>query len=194
MSKPNNPIGSSDFVQCQYCGVRAESMAQLDIHVSMRHRTSVLPTKSPKDGKEDLELVEYIERFERGKPTMYSVDGGKTFKPKGKLFATPKEPSMGDDLESVLDAHAEYYIRQTMRFFQSKGPSPALSRNNEGDLAAKVAIQSLISTAVQEAEKKAFRDGWAARSCEMEQELYDEYAKAVVNRAVELLNQHKSEE
>jgi hypothetical protein len=54
----------------------------------------------------------------------------------------PTEPDKAEDvLEVILDKHAEYYIRETMKFFQEGGQSPALSRNNEGDLVAKAAIE-----------------------------------------------------
>lgn len=43
-------------------------------------------------------------------------------------------------LDEILDYHAEYYIGETMKFFQENGESPALSKNNSGDLAAKKAI------------------------------------------------------
>lgn len=43
-------------------------------------------------------------------------------------------------LPEILDDHAEYYIRQTMKFFQENGESPALSKNNEGDLKTLKAI------------------------------------------------------
>ena len=43
-------------------------------------------------------------------------------------------------IENILDKHAEYYIRQTMKFFSENGESPALSKNNTGDLAAKKEI------------------------------------------------------
>lgn len=48
------------------------------------------------------------------------------------------------ELEEVLQSHAEYYIRETMKFFQYKGESPALSKNNEGDLVAKYGLRALI--------------------------------------------------
>jgi hypothetical protein len=44
------------------------------------------------------------------------------------------------ELDGILDAHAEYYIRHTMKFFQENGESPALSKNNKGDLQAKASI------------------------------------------------------
>lgn len=47
-------------------------------------------------------------------------------------------------IERLLDSHAEYYIKQTLKFFQENGESPALSKNNAGDLKAKAAIHSLI--------------------------------------------------
>lgn len=50
-----------------------------------------------------------------------------------------------DELEKLLDSHAEYYIRQTMKFFQNEGESPALSKNNEGDLAAKTKLKALLT-------------------------------------------------
>lgn len=46
-------------------------------------------------------------------------------------------------LEDILDKHAEYYIRQTMKFFQENGESPALSKNNQGDVEAKQALTAL---------------------------------------------------
>jgi hypothetical protein len=52
-----------------------------------------------------------------------------------------------EQLEAILDAHAEYYIKQTMKFFQEGTESPALSRNNKGDLTAKSAITALIQEA-----------------------------------------------
>lgn len=55
-----------------------------------------------------------------------------------------------DELEKLLDSHAEYYIRQTMKFFQNEGESPALSKNNEGDLAAKTKLKALLTTQQQE--------------------------------------------
>lgn len=59
---------------------------------------------------------------------------------------TPTDPPK--TLEQILDAHAEYYIRQTMKFFQNEGKSPALSKNNEGDLSALAEIQALIEREV----------------------------------------------
>lgn len=47
-------------------------------------------------------------------------------------------------LEEILDAHAMFYIRETVKFFQENGESPALSKNNPGDLEAKKQIQELI--------------------------------------------------
>ena len=47
-------------------------------------------------------------------------------------------------IEEILDKHAEYYVRQTMKFFQENGKSPALSKNNEGDLEAKHALLQLF--------------------------------------------------
>lgn len=56
------------------------------------------------------------------------------------------QPVSGDvELQQILDAHAEYYIRQTMKFFQEAGESPALSKNNEGDLKAIEAIESYLT-------------------------------------------------
>lgn len=52
-------------------------------------------------------------------------------------------PEPPKTLEQILDAHAEYYIRQTMKFFQNEGESPALSKNNEGDLMAFAALKAL---------------------------------------------------
>lgn len=72
----------------------------------------------------------------------------------------------GLDLEQILDAHAEYYIRQTMKFFQNEGESPALSKNNEGDMTAKQALT---------------RWGLEQRVAELQQfkvpDQYEEYAK-----------------
>jgi len=58
---------------------------------------------------------------------------------------TPKPKAK--TIEEILDTHAEYYIRQTMQFFKNDGISPALSKNNEGDLTAKQAIEALIAEA-----------------------------------------------
>lgn len=47
-------------------------------------------------------------------------------------------------VEDLLDKHAEYYIKQTVKFFQRTGESPALSKNNLGDIRAKAAIEALL--------------------------------------------------
>lgn len=49
-------------------------------------------------------------------------------------------------LDEILDQHAEYYIRQTMKFFQGNGESPTLSKNNSGDIEAKQAIINHINS------------------------------------------------
>lgn len=53
-------------------------------------------------------------------------------------------------VKQALDAHAEYYIRETMKFFDENGESPALSKNNDGDLAAKLALTNAVKELVEE--------------------------------------------
>lgn len=48
------------------------------------------------------------------------------------------------EIEQILDDHAEFYIRQTMKFFRENGESPALSRNNPGDLQSKSKLTKLL--------------------------------------------------
>ena len=69
-----------------------------------------------------------------------------------KAMSTESELRQSDQMEELLDKHAEYYIRETMKFFQNKGESPALSRDNDGDCEAKASIQALITRREQEAE------------------------------------------
>lgn len=63
-----------------------------------------------------------------------------------------------DKIESLLDAHATYYIQQTMKFFQENGESPALSKNNPGDLEAKKQILELIVEARLKGQAEAYTD------------------------------------
>lgn len=56
------------------------------------------------------------------------------------MTTNPNTPEF-ETVENILDKHAEYYIRQTMKFFQENGESPALSKNNEGDLVAKRSLK-----------------------------------------------------
>lgn len=66
---------------------------------------------------------------------------------------TPSQPSptnLSDELKTILDKHAEYYIRETMRFFQNEGVSPALSKDNPGDLNALAAITAAYAEAINE--------------------------------------------
>lgn len=60
---------------------------------------------------------------------------------------SPITPEAKAELERILDSHAEFYIRQTVKFFEENGGSPKLSRNNPGDVQAK---QSLIRLLVRE--------------------------------------------
>lgn len=69
-------------------------------------------------------------------------------------------------IEDLLDAHAKYYIEQTMKFFQSTGESPALSKNNEGDLQAKSLIMELVNEARIE-EINLFREAMINHSTPM---------------------------
>lgn len=55
-----------------------------------------------------------------------------------------KNTTLEQSIEQLLDKHAEYYIRQTVKFFVENGESPALSKNNKGDLEAKQALLSLF--------------------------------------------------
>lgn len=45
-------------------------------------------------------------------------------------------------VEEALQQYAEYYIAETMKFFQENGESPALSKNNPGDTEALASIQA----------------------------------------------------
>ena len=58
---------------------------------------------------------------------------------------TPASQSIDEKIESLLDSHAVYYIRETMQFFKNDGISPALSKNNKGDLKARQSIKQLIT-------------------------------------------------
>lgn len=50
------------------------------------------------------------------------------------------KPTNHTELDNILDKHAEYYIRETMKFFQETGENPALSKLNKGDTEAEAAI------------------------------------------------------
>lgn len=50
------------------------------------------------------------------------------------------------EIERILDKHAEYYIKETAKFFVADGHSPALSRSNTGDLEARQALAQLCSS------------------------------------------------
>jgi len=66
--------------------------------------------------------------------------------------------SIDEQIEQLLDSHAGYYIKETMQFFKNNGISPALSKNNEGDLTAKTAIKALISDAEKQARINELRE------------------------------------
>lgn len=53
--------------------------------------------------------------------------------------------SIEEQVQELLDTHAEYYIKETMKFFQENGESPALSKDNKGDLTAKNQILELFT-------------------------------------------------
>lgn len=76
--------------------------------------------------------------------------------------------SVDDELRQILDKHAEYYIRETMKFFQNEGVSPALSKDNLGDLEALTALQTLIAHHTKEAVDGNTSDGYHTFN-----ELYD---------------------
>ena len=58
------------------------------------------------------------------------------------------------ELQELLDKHAEYYIKETVKFFQENGESPALSKNNKGDLEARNNIIALIKKNIPELPRK----------------------------------------
>jgi len=94
-------------------------------------------------------VLEYIEEYMTPKPQANTLDEKMDkflvdiTRAKAELHAKPQ----ANTIEEILDTHAEYYIRQTMQFFKNDGISPALSKNNEGDLTAKQAIEALITEA-----------------------------------------------
>lgn len=87
---------------------------------------------------------------------------------KDNVDLSEPEPSQ-EELETILDKHAEYYIRETMKFFQENGESPALSKNNSGDLEAKAAINSLtlkqVLSLIGEDDKSVIEDDVAGEWC-----------------------------
>lgn len=70
----------------------------------------------------------------------------------------PSQPEALDtELENVLDKHAEYYIKETVKFFQENGESPALSKFNKGDIEAKSRLKKIIAKQVISELKKLHR-------------------------------------
>lgn len=58
---------------------------------------------------------------------------------------TNPQPSLDESLENILDAHAEYYILQTAKFFGESSESPELSKNNESDMKTMGRLTAYIS-------------------------------------------------
>lgn len=71
-------------------------------------------------------------------------------KPKVTSKAHTNSPS---PIEEPLDKHAEYYIKETMKFFQENGESPALSKNNRGDSEASAALLEYIDQGLKNIEE-----------------------------------------
>lgn len=103
-------------------------------------------------------------------------------------LATTTHPNNGDtqvdELKRILDAHAEYYIRQTMKFFQEGGESPALSKNNEGDLKALEDLHQHIDKVVEDIlpEKKEVA---SYKTAAKNQQLSWYYADIAYNQAID---------
>lgn len=57
--------------------------------------------------------------------------------------------NIDERIEKILDKHAEYYIKETVKFFNDDGDPPGFTKNNKRDIASKNAIKQLIDEALQ---------------------------------------------
>ena len=114
-------------------------------------------------------VLEYIEEYMTPKPQANTLDEKMDkflvdiTRAKAELHAKPQ----ANTIEEILDTHAEYYIRQTMQFFKNDGISPALSKNNEGDLTAKQAIEALITEAVDRERNRLTQEAYESERTKM---------------------------
>jgi hypothetical protein len=143
--------------KCTHCG---KKYIHADLHMNICEAKPTQPTQDPKcpackNGVEAKKtIVGEVELL--CKAHLDELNGHLT------TLVTPATKPLDEQIEQLLDSHAEYYIKETMQFFKNDGISPALSKNNKGDLTAKTAIKSLITNA----EKQAYQKGYIDRGIE----------------------------